>query len=211
MRNKICARLLVLFALSASSVFGQAPDYQIRLLLHRQHVPEGGSVGLSGWAVAPNLLAPGPAKGFVVGGLLFRGDRRWTEIMGGVLVDASGTRQPILDIRSYTSGSRLDGYVEGFYNTTTKKFVPSSNFTVALQPVGRLKIRVGLEAEAVFLGPEWNLISAEAGPRIVFPFPTGGTVSSVAVAYHHRIEGSGPENVVRVYTLLNFKSASRSK
>ena len=168
------------------------PDYQLRTLVHLQ-LPITNGLGLAGWLVVPNLLETQP-KILAVGGWLIKKEQSWHEFMAGALFSpATGVSQPVLNLRSYVKGQRLDFYADLMLRPD--RAITSSFVTY---PVS--KFRLGLETELT-AGLKSSVKSdARLGPRLSFKIP-GSNRLTITTSAMFGVKG---DTVVRTYLLYSF-------
>src|SRR3989338_1602087 len=189
---KSALKIIFLMSLASLALHAQNdPDYQLRALAHMQFPITNGQ-GIAAWLVAPNLLEPQP-KLLAVGGWLIKKEESWKEFMAGVLFNpAAGVSQPVLNLRSYAKGQRLDLYGELMWRPD--KGIASS---FATYPLGRF--RFGLETELT-AGLKSSVKSdARLGPRLSFKIP-GADRLTITTSAMFGVRG---DTVVRTYLLYN--------
>lgn len=182
-------------------------DFQIRMPLHLQYVPEGKKIGLAAWVILPNAMSRNNHTQtlLLAGPLIEYGKENWVELMGGVMKNDDGFIDPLVDLRFLNKlGSRwtVSGELAYFPSAEKQRFY---SFTVVETPVrvGKYGIRVGLESENIiyFNGKK---VSIGIGPRIIFPIPEKWIKpfkASIVVGYEFRND----RDFLRFYIPLSYR------
>lgn len=192
---------LILAMLASNGLHAQGLDYQLRIVGHTQLVKKSNKVGFAAWVVFPDVMNEHSLRALLLGGVVYKRERRWIEFMAGGLFSSNEPAGFELDLRySDRSLKWIHAFVETEYNFRTRKlfFQPS-----AAIPARIARIRVGIGAESDFVFAPGNRL-AVAGPRLVLPLPVCRRVcrdSSLITAYRFQSDG---RRVLRQYLAFNF-------
>ena len=172
---------------------------QWRILTHLQAVPNEGT-GLAAWLIFPDVLGRPSSKTLVMVGVVETWDRRWMEILGGVLLNG-GRVEPVVDVRfSKRDLETVEMFLEIQHNIHTHTFY--------LNPI----IAVLVEVEGVWLKPgielDWFAQTNEQvllyGPRLSLGLNAiEASLSNIQVTAAYKIRNAGPD-IFRMYLLINL-------
>src|SRR5215469_496843 len=192
---------LILAVLMSTVLPAQELDYQLRIVGHTQLVKKGNRVGLAAWVVFPDVMNEHSLRALLLGGVVYKRERRWIEFMAGGLFSGNELAGFELDLRySDRSLKWINAFLETEYNFGTRKlFVQPS----AAVPVRIARIRAGIGAESDFVFAPGNRL-AVAGPRLVLPLPVCRRFCrdfSLITAYRFQSDG---RRVLRQYLAFTF-------
>ncbi|MBN2407074.1 MAG: hypothetical protein JXJ19_05205 [Elusimicrobia bacterium] len=194
MKKSIC---LIVLMLTASSVFAESADYQLRVLLHKQHYI-GKSAGLAGWWVLPDVtVEDNEWKSLVVAGPLFKYADGWIEVMGGAMIPEVGENDPVVNIR--VLNKKIDrlglfGDFEYFFEFERFYFFVMASTPLTLSGI---ECEVGIESENIIFPDKDD--SYGIGPRLGIKFPWYKK-ASLCCSYEFRND----TDFIRNYILVNF-------
>ncbi len=184
--------LLIVFAAGET----QSTDFQGRLLLHKQAISEGKSLGVAGWFVVPDISTLRPIKNLIVGGLCYKDSALWVEVMGGAMLTSTAVGDTSTQTVEFVGDVRLLCRDVLSFNTYCEFFLRPSNpvmtIVISRQFISSkcVKISCGIESE-LFTQKE-----VQIGPRLTLVYKTLSITAARQYAEHH--------NILRVYTLLNL-------
>ncbi|MCI0724148.1 MAG: hypothetical protein L0338_35090 [Acidobacteria bacterium] len=198
--------MLIVALLTPALISAQAGsiEYQGRILAHLQHVPNSDKnkrIGIAAWAILPNVVRSDPFRALVLGGLLFKSEKRWIEFMAGGLMTSDGTHALELNVRTLDKSlKRAEIFLETEYLFRDRKLTIFPNATTSVRIKG-ISLKVGIEADLAF-APKGNVFIV--GPRVALPLPICRRVCKSAfltTAYRFPTEG---RKTLRQYLVLNF-------
>lgn len=201
MKSLICLLVASAALLGVEPLAGQAVnDFQVRTLAHVQLVPKGRGLGFAGWGVVPDITQTRSLRGLFVGGILYRGNGRWVEVMGGGLASRSSV-DPILDVRvSEQSLGKIHGFAAVQHAFKARRLVAQPIVTTPFT-IGQVRVGIGGEADIVLA---LGRLSTARGPRVEIQVPLCKKIcksASFALAHLFRSDGV---RIVRTYFLLNL-------
>lgn len=175
----------------------QSPEFQLRLLSHAQIVGKKNDVGIALWGILPNVMATDPFRALLLGGVVFKSEQRWLEVMGGLVITTHGEKEFEMDVRAV---ERSLGWAEVFaeveYNFPQRRTYLSPIITTPAQ-LFCFDLKVGIELD-VFLWPEMSNIFI--GPRVGFALPF---TRQLVLTTAYKIQQNG-RPILKQYVLFNI-------
>ncbi len=200
-RSSLLAGLLLLTAAhvdAQSMVARDDVDYQLRLLLHKQHEIGTRGWGIAGWWVLPDVTArPDRFRSLVLAGPLYRTPQRWLELMGGTLFRNDRDAETLVNLRFAERGIPgliAIGDIEYYFNARRLYWLLGAERRLLARRGAVL--RGGVESENITF-PDRRRDLYGIGPRITLALPAGLAVTG---AYQFRND----RDFVRAYVLLNL-------
>lgn len=198
--------------LAAPARHDSSVDFQFRIPLHLQYIPEQtnafGKFGIGAWVGFPDITATeNESSHLLLAGPLWQYDNKgsWVEFLGGVRNNKDGFRDPLANIRwrdRSLGPLQITADLAYFPQMERRRLYSLVTADVPL-PIYKYQMRCGVEAETIisFTG---KADSYGAGPRLVFPIPlqrwSSHLTSSFAVAYQMRND----RDFVRCYLSLTY-------
>lgn len=129
-------------------------DTQVRIPIQFQHG------AFAGWLVLQDATSPEPFRTLALAGLRLQDGRGTAQLMGGGVLRADGSIEPVLDVRLfYRIPKKLTLFFEVFHNLETERTVLLPQFTLH-----RGVWLYGGEAELAHVPEQpWQLV---AGPKV---------------------------------------------
>src|SRR5215472_15854116 len=90
MLRTMCAFTTLILAVLMSTVLpAQELDYQLRIVGHTQQMKKSNRAGLEAWVVFPDVMNEHSLRALLLGGVLYKRERRWIEFMAGGLFSSN--------------------------------------------------------------------------------------------------------------------------
>ena len=173
-------------------------DYQMRLLLHKQHEIGTRGWGMAGWWVLPDVTArPDRLRSLVLVGPLYRTPQRWLELMGGTLFRNDREAETLVNLRFAERGIpglMALGDIEYYFNDRRLYWLLAAERRLLTWRGGAL--RGGVESENITF-PDRRRDLFGIGPRVTLALPAALGVTG---AYQFRND----RDFVRAYVLLTL-------
>lgn len=173
-------------------------DYQLRLLLHKQHELGARGWGIAGWWVLPDVTArPNRFRSLVLLGPLYRTPERWVELMGGTLFRNDRDAETLVNVRFAERGIPgliAIGDIEYYFNDRRLYWLLAGERRLLTWRGGAL--RGGVESENITF-PDGRRDLFGIGPRVTLTLPAALTVTG---AYQFRND----RDFARAYILLTL-------
>src|SRR3989344_4742787 len=195
MRKTALTVMLLLMTFHTAPIF--AADFQARLLLHKQVVFEGRSLGIAGWFVAPDISTTRPLKNLFVAGPCYKDAHSWAEVMLGVMLTSTSQGDTLIKAYEFVGDVRVQCKNMKFFDVFAEFFIRPSDPVMICVITRQVVALHGLPALSA--GGEWDwFIEKEIriGPRLTMSYKTLSITATRQYAEH--------QNILRLYCLANL-------